>query len=117
MSSLLIDEVKPGMVLTEDVRMKSGHVLLKKDMVLQEGHIRNMVARGVKEIHAEFPPPPLSPEEQQRLLDRSEEFLQPFFQFVDHDHEAIEELYRISLTPHRRQVVPWLDPSCASPPR
>ncbi len=97
MSSIPIEQVRPGMILAQDIRAGSGNVLLKKGVVLEEGHIRILLAREVKEIAVEESGNDLDPQEAQRLLEEARDFVLPFFHYVDNNHPAILELYRISL--------------------
>lgn len=97
MSSIPIAQARPGMVLAQDVRTGSGNVLLKQGVVLEEGHIRILLARKITDITVEEPSADLDPAEAQRLMEEAQTFVLPFFHYVDNDHPAIRELRRISL--------------------
>lgn len=84
------------MTLAADLRTADGRVLLKEGTELQESHISGLGRRGVTQavIEAEEPERPPS-EEELALLETSQEYVHPCFVYVDPDHPAMEELYRL----------------------
>ncbi len=95
-----INDLKPGMILDEEVRDINGRLLLKKDKKIQSSHFRIFKIWGVTEVNIQGNngdknpfADPASPER----IEKIEETTKNLFRHVDLDHPAIKEIYRISL--------------------
>jgi HD-like signal output (HDOD) protein len=95
-----INDLKPGMVLDEEVRDINGRLLLKKDKKIQSSHIRIFKIWGVTEVNIQGnngkknpAASPASPEN----LEKIKESTKSRFRYVDLEHPAIKEIFRISV--------------------
>jgi len=96
MKTLPIDQLQPGMVLADDLLADDGRVLLAQGTELKESHISGLGRRGVVEARVEAEEPERPPtQEELALLERSQEYVHPSFEYVDPDHPAMQELYRL----------------------
>ncbi len=92
-------DLKPGMVLAEDVICPAnGRFLLPAGATLTDKNIRTIRSWGCLEAEVENSengeaPAELSPE----IIEEAQALTAPVFQFVDHEQEAIVELYRLSV--------------------
>lgn len=113
MKTLPLNDVEPGMVLAMDLLSDDGRVLLKEGTVLQESHIQGLGRRGVSalQIQADDPDPeaPLS-EEDEGLLEASQDYVHSCFLFVDPDHPAMQELYRLCVLRTFREMQQGVKP-------
>lgn len=53
-STIPLDQALPGMVLAEEVRQKSGGILLPRSITLSENHIASLRHRDIQEITIEM---------------------------------------------------------------
>ena len=95
-----INDLKPGMVLDTEVRDINGRLLLKKDKKIQASHIRIFKIWGVTEVNIQgnngnknVVADPASPERIEKIKENTEDL----FRYVDLEHPAIKEIYRISV--------------------
>ncbi len=95
-----IKDLKPGMVLGEEVRDINGRLLLKKDKKIQSAHIRVFKIWGITEVNVQGSngsknalADPAAPEQIEKIKKNSEER----FRHVDLEHPAIKEIFRLSV--------------------
>jgi HD-like signal output (HDOD) protein len=95
-----INDLKPGMILDEEVRDINGRLLLKKDRKIQLSHIRIFKIWGVTEVNIQGnngnknpSAKPASPER----IEKIKENTKTLFRHVDLEHPAIKEIFRISV--------------------
>jgi hypothetical protein len=100
MGSMHINKLKPGMVIDEEVRDINGRLLLKKDKEIQPAHIRIFKIWGVTEVNIrgnngskDTSAGPADPE----LVEKIKESTLDLFRYVDLEHPAIKEIFRISV--------------------
>ncbi len=92
--------IKEDMILSEDVKDVRGRLLLPKGQKLRSKHIDVMKKWGVTEVHvtdASVSEQGSDPHSEQPDLEQVEEQTRPVFTFVDLDHPAIKELFRLSV--------------------
>lgn len=95
-----IKDLKPGMVLDEEVRDINGRLLLKKDKKIQSSHIRIFKIWGVTEVNIQGnnsdkspTPGPANPERIEKIKEKTKDL----FRHVDLEHPAIKEIFRIAV--------------------
>jgi HD-like signal output (HDOD) protein len=95
-----INDLKPGVMLKEEVRDINGRLLLKKDKEIQSSHIRIFKIWGVTEVNIQGnngnKNPSASPASPERV-EKIQENTKNIFRFVDLEHPAIKEIFRISV--------------------
>ncbi|MGD8658150.1 MAG: HDOD domain-containing protein, partial [Desulfobacterales bacterium] len=95
-----INDLKPGMILEEEVRDINGRLLLKKDKKIQLSHIRIFKIWGVTEVNIQGnngnKNPAASVASPERV-EKIKENTKNVFRFVDLEHPAIKEIFRISV--------------------
>ena len=95
-----INDLKPGMILEEEVRDINGRLLLKKDKKIQSSHLRIFKIWGVTEVNIQGSngnkKPSASPASPERV-EKIKENTKNIFRFVDLEHPAIKEIFRISV--------------------
>ncbi len=94
------DDLKEDMVLSDDVRDISGRLLLQKGQKLRENHVIIMKKWGITEVAiADEPTSEQNHEAQTKQNEPAqiEQELKPVFKYVDLDHPAIKELFRLSV--------------------
>ena len=88
------------MILDEEVRDINGRLLLKKDKKIQSSHIRIFKIWGVTEVNIQGnngdKNPSVSPASPERV-EKIKENTKNLFRFVDLEHPAIKEIFRISV--------------------
>ena len=99
MATVHTDNIKEGMVLSEDVRDIKGRLLLKKGQEIQANHMRILKVWGITEVQiagdastAEDSTPDVDP----MVLAEITEITRRDFRHVDLDHPAMSELFRLS---------------------
>ena len=96
-----IDSLDPGMMLAEDVRDRSGRLLLGAGDVLLDKHIKIFRTWGVTEVSVvgNYPDgiaPQVSNDIDPNVLTEMEENLKPRVLHTDLDHPVMKELLRLS---------------------
>lgn len=95
-----IDKLKPGMVLSEDVKDINGRLLLPEGKTLENQHMRILKMWGITEVHvdgnqkSESDPNSSIPPE---LLENAKNATIPWFQKLDMTNPAMRELFRQSI--------------------
>jgi hypothetical protein len=95
-----IKDLKPGMVLDEEVRDINGRLLLKKDKEIQSSHIRIFKIWGITEVNVQGSNGDKSPSSgtaSPESLEKIKENTKNLFRHVDLEHPAIKEIFRISV--------------------
>ncbi|MGD9236189.1 MAG: HDOD domain-containing protein [Desulfobacterales bacterium] len=95
-----IKDLKPGMVLDEEVRDINGRLLLKKNKKIQSSHIRIFKIWGITEVNIQGnngdkspTPGPANPERIEKIKEKTK----GLFRHVDLEHPAIKEIFRIAV--------------------
>ena len=95
-----VDNLKHGMVLSEDARDITSRLLLSKGQKINSRHIRIFKIWGISEIavegdhgDTETPEAPIDPE----LMEKAREQTKFVFSHLDPDHPAIRELFNHAL--------------------
>jgi len=102
MSLVFIDALRPGMVLAEDAVDASGRVLIPAGTELSESGVQALRARGlatvdvVMEEDGPAAPPP-DPVVLANNLQAAADYASRFFQYADPGHEAVLELFRLTV--------------------
>ncbi len=100
MDSIVVGEIKPGMVIAEDIYDRNGRFLLGKGVVLSEKHLRVLKIWGITEAKIEG----VSENEANQaavaeldpvVLQKAARLVACKFRHTNKDHEAIRELYRV----------------------
>ncbi|MFQ5449827.1 MAG: hypothetical protein ACE5E9_04325 [Nitrospinaceae bacterium] len=100
MTRILINSLKPGMVLAEDLKNPFGKKLLPRGTVLEEKHIMSFKAWGVTEADIELgdekpttviESDSIDPEQ----LKKAEQEARDLFRHSNLDHPAVTELLRL----------------------
>ena len=102
MGIIHINKLKPGMLLDQEVRDINGRLLLEMNKKIQPAHIRIFKIWGVTEVNIrgnngngskDTSTGPADPE----LIEQIKENTQDLFRYVDLEHPAIKEIFRISV--------------------
>ncbi len=100
MGIVAVNDIKAGMILSEDVKDISSRLLLSKGEILRQEHIRIFKIWGVYEVcidgdcgREEIPEYVPDPE----LIERVTENTKFAFKYVDLEHPAIKELFRLAV--------------------
>jgi len=95
-----INNLKPGIVLDEEVRNINGRLLLQKNKQIQPAHIRIFKIWGITEVNIrgsnsskEVSASSVDPQQ----IEKIRESTLDLFRHVDLDHPAIKEIFRISI--------------------
>jgi len=115
LSGIGVDDLTPGMTLSEDVVGADGRVLLLAGTVLTEATIEALRSRGLTEVAvaAKAEPSGVSAFEIADKLLPAADYVSMFFQYADPGHEAVLEIFRLTVdrmakrmaegfTPHMR---------------
>lgn len=104
-----VDDLKGGMVLAGDLVDPVGRFLLARGSTIQEKHIQIMKVWGItqadiegydQEKAAETTMSQIDPE----ILKKAEDYIAPFFQYSNQEHEAIREIKRLSVLDTARKL-------------
>lgn len=102
------NNLKPGMVLAEEVRDVNGRLLLSKGSGIQPSHLRIFKIWGITEVnvigdigHKNRPEPYVQPELIEKIRDKT---LSKFSR-ADMDHPALKEIFRLSVDYRSRNNV------------
>ncbi len=101
MGMIFIDDLATGMVLAEDLHGPNGRLLLPKNTILEDKHLRIFKIWGVSQANiqgleqdscASTSLEALDPE----ILEKSDRYAQRLFRFCDRDDPVISELCRLA---------------------
>ena len=105
MGYISVENIRQGMVLSEDVRDINNRLLLSKDQEITNKQIRILKIWGVTAVNVvdeeeieKKEEPYVSPEVIEKVLDKTKKI----FKNVDLDHPAMSEIFRLSVL-HRSQ--------------
>ena len=94
MNRVCTEHLTPGMILAKKVIGPDKGVVLEPGAAMTQEHIEALRTLGVSAVFVRFP----AHMEPQREIERQvQEHVRNFFIFVDPDHEAFVELYRIAV--------------------
>ncbi len=100
MAILKIDKLTPGMVLAENIRSKTGRLLISQGVELTEQNLLVMRTWGIKEVQVTIENNDNSVEdcspEATAKLEKALNGLRPLFRDIDLNHPAIKELLRLA---------------------
>ncbi|SEP80412.1 hypothetical protein SAMN05421693_10691 [Ectothiorhodospira magna] len=110
-------QAAPGMVLAEDVRDRSGRLLLSAGLPLREKHIRVLKTWGVFQVAVWTDSQPdadaeaINPDQRERgtvldemALKRAEAIMVPAFAHANLEHPIMQRLFQIAVERVARQV-------------
>ena len=110
MTSIRLDQIKPGMITGADIRDKSGRLLLKAQTPITENRLNILKTWGIQQIQIasaeEQPlkggatPAPIST----ATLRRATEQIEQRFQQANTDHEVVHTLRDFCIDYHARQL-------------
>ncbi|MFP4071525.1 MAG: HDOD domain-containing protein [Desulfovibrionales bacterium] len=101
-----LEQITPGMLLSEDVFDAERKLLLRRGTELTAGRLDLLKRRGIAEVSV------IAVEPDAELIEQSEMYLRPFFACVDGEQEAMAELYRLSvLRTARLMASGWIPPA------
>jgi putative nucleotidyltransferase with HDIG domain len=120
MGFVLVDDLKQGMVLSENVRDINSRLLLSKGQKIASGHLRILKIWGVAEVHVVGGP-------EERILDAQEvdpekvahaklaaDFV---FNNLDVDNETVQEIYKYAVSyRYRNNLFSGWQTKCRSTP-
>ncbi len=108
MACIAVDQLEPGMVLSEDVLDVNTRLLLSKGQKIIPKHIRVLKIWGINEVNIVGDAkdtikstPPSDPEKESRV----EKAVDIVFKYLDCDHPILNEIHRVSLTYRLQQDV------------
>ncbi len=100
MGIIHINQLKPGMILDEEVRDINGRLLLKSNKQIQTAHIRIFKIWGITEVNIrgnnagkDVSASSVDPQQ----IEKIKESTLDLFRYVDLEHPAIKEIFRISI--------------------
>ena len=100
-----IQQLKPGMSLSSDVKDRSGRTLLRAGATLEEKHLKVFMTWGITEVevvanaaaqHEASTDNPLD-NIPKRLLEEARKEADRLFMHTDLDHPAMKELHQIAI--------------------
>lgn len=105
MVKLKMAELKPGMVLSQDVKDLNGRILLSSGNRLSEKHIKIFKTWGVTEVAIEGADEPvkggekpLSGNVDEKAIEKIRQEMNSLFRHTDIRHPAIRELFNLCVT-------------------
>lgn len=108
MTTVTIDQVRPGMVTNIEVRDRSGRLLLGKGAEVEDRHIRLFRSWGVSGIEVCDTAAPQDAAEEAafdpQILKRAESLVRERFQHLTMNHPAIRELFRLAVLRQARSL-------------
>jgi len=108
MGKVNINDLKPGMVLAEDLLHSSGQLLLSKGLKLEFNHLRVLKIWGVVSVEIEGvsdgPRPPTLEEIDPVILTEAEEVARKRFSHANVDHPFLRELLQICTLRRAQQM-------------
>ena len=120
MSCIAVNELEPGMVLSEDVLDVNTRLLLSKGQKIIPKHIRVLKIWGVNEVNIVGDAkdvtkiiPPSDPEKESRV----KEAVDIVFRHLNHEHPILNQIHRVSLTYRLQEDVPMCPMSTPQPLR
>ncbi|MBW1901634.1 MAG: HDOD domain-containing protein [Deltaproteobacteria bacterium] len=108
MGVMNIDDLKEDMVLSDDVTDITGRLLLQKGQKLRPNHVNIMKKWGVTEVSVvDDANDELSSgsNRNRKETEQIEQEIIPIFKYVDLDHPAIKELFRLSVLFRKEQDI------------
>lgn len=109
MGRVNIDALKPGMVLSEDLKHPNGRLLLGKGVKLDLSHLRILKIWGIVGVEIEGVTedlrPPALEEIDPAVLQAAEKFTQKRFACANLDHPFLQELFRICTLRRAQRMV------------
>jgi hypothetical protein len=107
MASINLDEIQPGMTLADDVKDKSGRILLSAGQTVTDNHLRifkmwGIIEADVKEHDRDNGGKPAietDPVLQREVQNQTDEL----FRHADTEHPAVKELYQLCLARNVRR--------------
>ena len=103
MSSISVEKLEEGLVLSEDVIDTFGRLILTKGRRIEANHIRLFKIWGISEVGVQQSPGPVSPEKdspEPEKLRHAEHTVKTILQNTDVDHPAINEIF-LAAVDHR----------------
>ena len=108
MTKVNIDDLKPGMVLAEDLFHSSGRLLLSKGLSLEPHHLRVLKIWGILSVEIEGVSdgsrPSTLEEISPAVLNKSKELTQKQFSHANMDHPLLRELFQICTLRRAQQI-------------
>ncbi|MBI5427091.1 MAG: hypothetical protein HZA02_02295 [Nitrospinae bacterium] len=105
MVKLKIAQLKPGMVLAQDVKDLNGRVLLSSGNRLSEKHVKIFKTWGITEVAIERADEsmksgekPLSGNVDEKAIEKMRQEMNSLFRHTDIKHPAIRELFNLCVT-------------------
>ncbi|MDH3327068.1 MAG: hypothetical protein OEM38_10170 [Gammaproteobacteria bacterium] len=112
MARLMIDDVTPGMILSESVKDSNGQLLLAEDITLTEKHIKEIRMWGIMDIGVqgdstenEAENIAISPE----MIDKAKHLLMPKFSQVNMKSKVMELIFNRAVIELAKENVSALD--------
>jgi len=100
MVTIHTDNLKENMVLSEDIKDITGRLLLQKGNIIQSNHINIIKKWGVTEVKIDEDPVYQQKEKSHEInkeKEYNEEEVKHIFRYVDLDHPAMQELFRLAV--------------------
>ncbi len=93
MATISVEELKPGMVLSQDVRDPLGRLLVAAGTVTTPRHAEILKKWGISVVEIESDDDSQGAEVTPEILEKAKESLRPRFRRVDLEHPFMEELF------------------------
>jgi len=103
MSRVKVDDLKPGMVLAEDVRDPLGRLLISAGTALTDRHGRVLRKWGILAVRIQSEEEEPGVVVSEELLRQAEEELAERFKHFSRDHPAAFEIHQIAVEFHARK--------------
>jgi len=101
MGSLNLDDIQPGMTLADDVKDKSGRILLTAGQKVTDKHLKIFKMWGILEAditdNKDDGAPKVEPEIDPLPNGEVQKEADEFFRHTDLDHPAVKEMYRLCI--------------------
>jgi HD-like signal output (HDOD) protein len=105
MSTVRIEELKPGLIVAQDVKTPDGRVILAKGARVEAFHPQLLKGLGIAEVVAES-------SDQDKLLEQAADYAREYFSYGNPDSPVLAELYRYATRlVAERLAQGWVPPS------
>lgn len=95
MALLMIENIRPGMVLADHVKDRRGRLLIPKGVVLEDGHLRSFRMWGISHVEVQGEEPADAVDQPEPwAIQAAQAELADVFRHTDLEHPFIAQLYQ-----------------------